>query len=237
MQGQGRIAGAILDLDGTMVHTAPDFHEAVNAMRAEFGLPPLTVETIIGFVGKGAEFLVRNCSDAEREGRPLPDFNLAMDRFFQHYAAVNGQHALVYPGVAEGLSAMRRQALRLACVTNKPSAFARDLLRLTKLDSHFDFIFGGDAFSRKKPDPLPLQEACASLGLKPQQVLVIGDSCNDAAAARAAGCPVLLVPYGYNHGHAVDQVDCDGIVQTLLEAADAAATWQGSNHPQQHDSR
>ena len=80
-------------------------------------------------------------------------------------------------------------------------------------------IYGGDAFARKKPDPLPLLEACKALQLHPRQVLAIGDSSNDALAARAAGCPVLTVPYGYNHGEAIQNIQSDGIVESLLLAA------------------
>jgi phosphoglycolate phosphatase len=234
---QGRISAVILDLDGTLVHTAPDFHVAINAMRAEFGMAPLSVETISGLIGKGAEFLVRNSLEIEAGGAPAPEACDAMDAFFRNYSAVNGQHASLYPEVTEGLRAMRDHGLRLACVTNKPSGFAMDLLRMKRLDSYFEFVFGGDAFARKKPDPLPLQEACTRFGLPQNRVLVIGDSSNDATAARAAGCPVLLVPYGYNHGHAAAETDCDGVVNTLLQAAHVAAAWQGPIDSKKHVSR
>ncbi|MBC7470833.1 MAG: HAD-IA family hydrolase, partial [Ramlibacter sp.] len=81
----------------------------------------------------------------------------------------------------------------------------------------FSVVFGGDAFERKKPDPLPLRKTCEALPSLPAQTLMIGDSSNDAAAARAAGCPVLLVTYGYNHGEPVRAVDADGFVDSLAE--------------------
>ena len=94
---------------------------------------------------------------------------------------------------------------------------ARQLLRLKGLDGFFSEVFGGDSFSRKKPDPLPLLKTCEALGSAPARTLMIGDSSNDARAARAAGCPVLLVTYGYNHGEPVREVDADGFVDSLAE--------------------
>ena len=124
---------------------------------------------------------------------------------------------MVFPGAEDGLRALRRRGLALACLTNKPTAFARALLQAKGLDGFFSHVFGGDAFERKKPDPLPLRKTCEALGTAPARTLMIGDSSNDAQAARAAGCPVLLVTYGYNHGEPVRAVDADGFVDSLAE--------------------
>ena len=114
---------------------------------------------------------------------------------------------------------MQDIGLRLACVTNKPIAFALPLLEKTGLREFFELVYGGDSFSQKKPDPMPFLEVCRKFNLKPAQIVAIGDSSNDAQAARAAGCRVLSVPYGYNHGVPIQDVDSDGIVPTLLSAA------------------
>ena len=94
----------------------------------------------------------------------------------------------------------------LACLTNKPLAFAQGLLKAKGLDVYFEHVFGGDSFARKKPDPLPLLQTCQALGTLPQNTLMVGDSSNDAQAAHAAGCPVVLVTYGYNHGEPIRAV-------------------------------
>jgi phosphoglycolate phosphatase len=219
--GAGRIRAAIVDLDGTMLDTIPDFDVALNRMRADLGLAaPVSRAQIALLVGKGSENLVRSVlaidfgpAEVERH------FGAAMAAYQRHYLDINGDHSTVYPGVAAGLQAMRADGLRLACVTNKPLAFAEPLLERKGLRPYFELLFGGDSFARKKPDPLPLCATCAALGLAPAEVVAIGDSSNDARAARAAGCPVLAVPYGYNHGHAIHETDSDGIVDTLLEAA------------------
>jgi phosphoglycolate phosphatase len=82
-------------------------------------------------------------------------------------------------------------------------------------------VTGGDRFVRLKPDPLPLLETCAALGSPPTQTLMIGDSVNDSRAARAAGCPVALVTYGYNHGQPVRSVDADAYVDSIADLARA----------------
>ena len=145
----------------------------------------------------------------------------------RHYAAINGQFSAVYPGAVEGLQALRAAGLKLACVTNKPLAFAQQLLKAKGLDGYFTVIFGGDSFARKKPDPLPLLKTCEALGSLPSQTLMVGDSSNDALAARAALCPVVLVTYGYNHGEPIRGVDANGFVGSL---ADLASWGQSKFH-------
>jgi phosphoglycolate phosphatase len=216
------IRAAIIDLDGTMLHTAPDFHVAVNRMRADLELAPLDMESITDFVGKGTENLMRRVLAVDF----APDqvearFAAALESYQKHYLAINGDYVTVYPGVTEGLQALRIKGLRLACVTNKPIAFAAPLLAKTGLDGFFEVVYGGDSLPKKKPDPYPLLKVCEDFGLPPRQVVAIGDSSNDAQAARAAGCKVLTVPYGYNHGQSIQEVDSDGIVSTLLDAAHA----------------
>ncbi len=214
------VRAAIVDLDGTMVHTAPDFQVAINRMRADLGLAPLTVETIIEFVGKGSENLMRrvlavNFGADEVERR----FEQALASYQRHYLDINGDYSSVYEGVHEGLAAMKTQGIRLACVTNKPIAFARPLLEKTGLAGYFELVYGGDSLPKKKPDPLPMLTVCRDFALEPSEVVAIGDSSNDAEAARAAGCKSLTVPYGYNHGKPVQSIDSDGIVATLFDAA------------------
>ncbi len=207
---------AIIDLDGTMVDTLGDFAEVLRRMLLDFHLPPVATAQIERMVGKGTEHLVQSVL---HHLLPLAEaqalFSRALASYQQHYPAVNGQFSSVYPGVVEGLQALRALGLPLACLTNKPTAFALPLLRAKGLDGFFTYVFGGDAFEKKKPDPLPLHKTCQALGTAPARTLVVGDSSNDAQAARAAGCPVVLVTYGYNHGQPVRQVDADGWVDSL----------------------
>lgn len=206
---------AIVDLDGTMVDTVGDFEAALRGALADLGLPPVSRSFISRTVGKGSEYLLA-CSLQEVGGDAALQ-EQAWARYQHHYLAINGRHSQVYPGVAEGLAVLRARGLRLACLTNKPNAFARPLLQQKGLSDFFDHAFGGDAFARKKPDPLPLLETCKALGSVPARTLMIGDSRNDCEAARGAGCPVVLVSYGYNHGEPAASAKPDAVVDSLAE--------------------
>ena len=218
--GAASIQAAIVDLDGTMLDTVPDFEAALNGMRADLGLGPITQAVIKPLVGKGSEKLVRDALlldwDAARVEAAHEE---AMAGYQRHYLAINGQRSTLFDGVLEGLQAMRDLGLRLVCVTNKPVAFTLPLLDQKGLAPYFEQVFGGDSFAKKKPDPMPMLGACAALDLPPGRVVAIGDSSNDAESARGAGCFVLTVPYGYNHGRPVQEIQSDGIVDSLLEAA------------------
>ncbi len=209
------VDAAIVDLDGTMVDTLGDFAEALNRMLAELALPPIAASAIEPMVGKGSEHLIQTV--LAHVGAPAAHYEAAWASYQRYYAMVNGHYSRVFAGVPEGLRALRAQGLKLACLTNKPTAFALVLLKAKGLDGFFSEVFGGDAFPRKKPDPLPLIKTCEALGTVPARTLMLGDSSNDAQAARAAGCPVLLVTYGYNHGQPVRAVDADGYLDSLAE--------------------
>jgi phosphoglycolate phosphatase len=205
------IQAVIVDLDGTMVDTLGDFEVALNRMLADFSLPAVDRRFIEATVGKGSEHLIRSTLDFVQK-RHVAGINtaqsaidsVAYDAAWQsyqsHYLACNGQESEVYPGVREGLLELQSRGLKMACLTNKPLAFAKPLLKAKGLDGFFSHVFGGDSFERKKPDPLPLLKTCEALGTKPEHTLMIGDSSNDALAAHAALCPVVLMTYGYNHG-------------------------------------
>jgi phosphoglycolate phosphatase len=204
---------AIVDLDGTMVDTLGDFERALAGALAETGLPPVPRAFIERTVGKGSRHLLTRV--LEHLGQDPAGVADLWPRYQRHYLAVNGQASAVYPGVVEGLQRLRAAGLPLACLTNKPGDFARPLLAAKGLDGFFRHVFGGDAFARTKPDPLPLIETCRALGTAPARTLMVGDSANDAQAARAAGCPVVLVTYGYNHGQPVAAAGADALVDRL----------------------
>ena len=206
---------AIVDLDGTMVDTLGDFVMVLNRVLIDLALAPVVRGFVEQTIGKGSEHLLR--STLAHLGADPGLYGKAWALYQGHYGEINGRHADVYPGVVEGLKALKTRGLLLACLTNKPTVFAHELLRQKGLADFFGVVFGGDAFERKKPDPLPLLKTCEALGTFPAHTLMIGDSSNDAQAARAAGCPVVLVSYGYNHGEPVDAVDADGVVDRLDE--------------------
>ena len=218
-----RYDAVIIDLDGTMVDTLGDFAEALNRMLGDLELPPIAAQHIERMVGKGSEHLLRSVLHHVLELMNKAPTAIEIEALYahawpsyqRHYLAINGHYARVYPGVEAGLQALRHAGLRLACLTNKPTSFALPLLRAKGLEGYFEQVFGGDSFDKKKPDPLPLLKTCEALQTAPARTLMVGDSSNDAQAARAAGCPVVLVTYGYNHGLPAQAVDADGYVDSL----------------------
>ena len=239
----GRFDALMIDLDGTMVDTLGDFVAALNLTleelpwhpqeRALAGLP-LTSAAVEPMVGKGSEHLIQSAlmhvlrlsaeapasgtsSAAQIRVRADALYAPAWASYQRHYLAVNGLHASLYSGVVQSVQQWHAQGLPMACLTNKPLAFAQQLLKIKGLDAYFSQVFGGDSFERKKPDPMPLLKTCEALSSAPARTLMLGDSSNDARAARAAGCPVVLVTYGYNHGQPIRAVDADGFVDSFAE--------------------
>jgi phosphoglycolate phosphatase len=218
-----QVRSAIVDLDGTMVDTLGDFVVALNATLADLGLPAVDRSFVAETIGRGSEHLLRTTLSSVGADAAL--YGRAWDRYQQHYRSINGEYANVFDGVVEGLDWLSARGVALACLTNKPTAFAQELLARKGLARHFRLVWGGDAFERRKPDPLPLLKACEALNTPPHATLMVGDSSNDARAARAAGCPVVLVTYGYNHGRPVHEVDADAFVDRLDALAQTAFDW------------
>jgi phosphoglycolate phosphatase len=213
------VRSVTIDLDGTLLDTVPDLHAAANATLAELGLSACSEDHIRRSVGRGIPHLI---------GCFLPSGNAALleratEIFRHHYAAINGRSAKPYPGVIAGLEQFRRRGFRMAVITNKSAAFTEPLLVSSGLAKYFEFAISGDTLAEKKPHPQPLLHACERMDSAPAWNLHIGDSRHDAACARAAGSPVFLVPYGYNEGEDVRNLDCDAIVASLDQAGDLIA--------------
>jgi phosphoglycolate phosphatase len=215
-----RVRAVAIDLDGTMLDTVEDLCAAVNGMLAELALPHLDLELVRTFVGKGLANLVERSLRAALRGDPEPELlRRAMPVYEANYDRVNGDTTTIYPGVREGLEALTRAGLPLACITNKASRFTGPLLQRVGFARYFSVVVCGDTLPQRKPDPAPLAHAARSMQVEPAEMLMVGDSINDAQAARAAGCPVFCVTYGYNEGHDVRTLDVDAIVPSLTDAA------------------
>jgi len=213
------VKAALIDLDGTLLDTAPDLAAAANATLRELGLPEIAPAAVGDYVGKGIAHLMKKSLEAALGRAPEPAlFERAQSVFAGHYERVNGAAARPFPGVVEGLEAMRAHALKLACVTNKVARFTQPLLAKTRLHCYFDAVVTSDIAGARKPDPAVFLYACRALGVAPFEAGVIGDSDNDGEAARAAGCRFLLVPYGYREGKPIGEVKNDGVVDSLLDA-------------------
>ncbi|SDW35708.1 phosphoglycolate phosphatase [Nitrosomonas communis] len=214
-----QIKAVVIDLDGTLLDTAMDLASAANKMLTELGKPELPVATIQSFIGKGIQRLVKRSLTNSLDEEPDPElFNKALPIYQRNYHENLYTHTRPFPEVVEGLDTLKKDGFKLACITNKAEAFTLPLLRATNLLHYFEIVLSGDTLPKKKPDPLPLLHACQHFQIKPYELLLIGDSLNDAMAARAAGCHIFCVPYGYNEGRDVHELNCDAVVSSLLEA-------------------
>jgi phosphoglycolate phosphatase len=215
------VSAVLFDLDGTLLDTVPDLYAAVSAMLRDLGRPELPIDAIRSYVGRGIANLVkRSLAGSLEVADDSPPPADALDSFRRHYARENGRQTQAYPGVVAGLEALKAKGVPMAVITNKASAFTLPLLELTGLAGYFDVVVSGDLLPRPKPDPMALVWACGRLGVSPADTLFIGDSVNDFLAARAASCRVFLLPYGYNEGRDVQELDCDAIVPTIDYAAE-----------------
>ena len=209
------------DLDGTLLDTIPDLAAAANAMLTDLGTAPPSGGG--GHVcGKGGRPADRTHAGGGRGARCHRHAGLRRGARALPRQLSPGQWpgARLYPGVLEGLQKLQAQGLPMAVVTNKPFAYIEPLLVQFGLAPFFAFSIGGDSLPVRKPDPGQLLEACRRLTLTPADVLMVGDSLNDTQAARAAGMPVVILPYGYNEGRPLDSVDADAVIQTIDQLAD-----------------
>jgi phosphoglycolate phosphatase len=182
-------------------------------MREHFGMPPLRHARIREHVGDGIASLVHRAITDERDTpAPHDQWEQGYRFFVQYYREHLTVQTTVYPGVTTGLGLLKALHLPLAVVTNKSERLAQPLLQELSLADDFALIIGGDTLAEKKPSALPLLHVCQSFGVQPGELLMVGDSANDALAARHAGCPVALMRYGYAD---VDSIDADLTLDSL----------------------
>lgn len=214
-------ASAILfDLDGTLIDTSGDIAAALDALLAERGRTALGESVARGLVGDGARVLIHKGWRAAGAPTPSPaELDALTARWFTIYEADIARMSRPYPGVVETLSTLRARGKKLAVVTNKADRPAVKLLAALKLDGFFDAVVGGDVPFRK-PDPRHVRVGLAALGVAAPDALFVGDSPNDARAARAAGLRFLAVPYGYAHGP-VEALGADRTLASFGELQEA----------------
>ncbi|MFI4868404.1 MAG: phosphoglycolate phosphatase [Steroidobacterales bacterium] len=210
----------LFDLDGTLLDTVDAITAGLNEALAERRLASLPATEVREMIGRGGPILIERA--LARLGVSIDDAGQAalLQRYFVHYERIEASDergAGAYPGAARALSDLHRLGLRLAVVTNKQQRFAAGLLRRLGWSEWIAVVIGGDTCERRKPDPQPLRLACNAMQVEATQALMVGDSLNDVLAARAAGLPIVCVPYGYNEGADPRQLPCDAFVETLAE--------------------
>lgn len=213
-----QVAAIVIDLDGTLLHTAPQLSEAANRMLRDMEYAPVSQELLASYIGNGISWLVKRALTGDMHATPdAALYDHALPIFEKHYTELL-LDSKVFDGVIEGLDAMQAAGYRLGCITNKVERYTTPLLAGIGLAKYFEIVLAGDTLPEKKPHPMPLLHAAKFFGVPIENLLLIGDSLNDAVAARAAGCPIFCVPYGYNHGEPVETLDLDAVIANLPAA-------------------
>jgi phosphoglycolate phosphatase len=212
-----QVDALFFDLDGTLVDSVPDLAVAINQMLDTLGLPTRSEAQVRTWVGNGMDNLIRRAlvgdMDASQADPAL--FNRARPLYKAAYATHLSAYSCLYPGVREGLVALREAGFAMACVTNKAAEFAEPLLERLDISPFFATVVGGECTAHPKPAPDALWLCAERLGVPIARGLMIGDSLNDVGAARNAGCPVVCVPYGYNHGHDIRDARPDAVIDSI----------------------
>ena len=215
-----KVSAVMIDLDGTLLHTAPEIAAAANLMLADLGMASLPYRQVESYIGEGAIVLIKRCLTGQINIEPDSAlFEQAEPLFFAHYAK-NAAESKPYDGVMDGLQAIQNKGFRLACVTNKPEEFTLPLLQKSGLADFFELVVSGDTLHKKKPDPIQLQYICAKFDVPEYEAMLVGDSATDIVAAHAAGCFIVTVPYGYNQGKPIDVSQVDATINDLTELVD-----------------
>lgn len=204
----------VFDLDGTLIDSAPDLAAAANAMLMDFGCAPLAVAQVRQMIGDGVAMLVTRALAARRCEPPDPA--RALQAFMRHYESGATSLTSAFPGAIDTLRTLRAAAIPLAVCTNKPARLSAHVLEGLGLAQYFARVIGGDSLPFRKPDPRVLLSLVEAFDVRPDRSLLVGDSEVDAATARAAGVPFVLMKHGYRRGPAED-IPCLAALESFGE--------------------
>ncbi len=207
---------ALFDLDGTLIDSAIGIAEAVNRTLEAQGHARADEATVLGWIGEGARILLHRA--LQHAGADVPDgpeFDVVFAALMQHYAASLPLQARAYPGAEDTLRGLRAQGVKVALCTNKPGRFIEPLFDALGWHALFDAVVGGDTLDEPKPSALPLWHLAERFGLPVEDCVMVGDSHTDAAAAKAAGMPLVLVDYGYHRGFDLPSAGARAVIGDL----------------------
>jgi phosphoglycolate phosphatase len=212
-----RPSALVFDLDGTLVDSRRDITTAVNRTRGGYGLPPLNLEQVVTMVGEGARVLIERAMGPEL---PPDLIDEALPVYLGHYREVCLDQTRPYPGIEEMLESLAA-AYPMALLSNKGEELSRIVLRGLGLARWFREILGGDSLPTRKPDPSGLRLLAERLGVSPHSLLMVGDTRIDAETARNAGCPFVLVEWGFPRPPGIESLRADLRVERAEELVGA----------------
>ena len=212
------ISTLAFDLDGTLVDSAPDLALAVNKSLVALGARSLPEKRVVSMVGDGIDALLERALRASLARAPaVEEVRDCLQLVVAKYGECVVDRSALYPGVREALEALVEQGKRVCCVTNKFAHLSLPLLATLRIDTYFTHILCAETPAQRKPSPVLLQEICCREGIAAASLLMVGDSREDIAAARSAGCRVASVTYGYNSVQSLATGKPDWTIDSLLD--------------------
>ena len=210
----------LFDLDGTLIDSASDLTVAVDRMLSALSLPKAGFERVSSWIGNGAQKLIERAltfavSESSASGSSKDLYLEARSIFDRVYSECCARATGLYPGAEELLLWCREVDLPLALITNKPEQFTHQILSSLSLAQYFQVVVGGDTLEERKPSSLPLTFSANQLGVDLDDCWMVGDSRSDVVAGRSAGCSVIGMTYGYNHGRSVAEENPDFVCDSL----------------------
>lgn len=188
------VRAVLFDLDGTLVDTAPDLGDTINAMLARRGRQALAQTAIRARASHGSQALIRLAFGVAEDDSVFPELRR---EFLEHYSAHLADRSRLFSGMEQLLAKLEDHAIAWGVVTNKPTCYTEPLLERLGLLKRAACVVSGDTCARSKPDPEPMWHACRMIGLAPERCLYVGDAERDIEAARAAHMPAIVALYGY----------------------------------------
>lgn len=191
-----QVRGLVFDLDGTLIHSAPDILHSIRVTLEQAGFGTLPEDYFPDNLHSTSMGILRDIM-LDMGWKVPDDFSSLRAEYLANYRALGHRNTQLYPDVAEFLHACQEAGFSLAICTNKVRDLAMSALERVGLDGAFNFVSGADTWAEAKPSPLPLLETIRMLDLTPEQCLYFGDTSTDAACAQAARVPFLLHEAGY----------------------------------------
>lgn len=210
------------DLDGTLINTLPDLTLVVNSMFLEHGLPTVTQEKVLSWVGKGADIFFQNAVNYTGklfDATQLTSMRASFDKFYATYVC---EESTLYPNVKETLEALKAKGFTLVVITNKPTYLVEPVLSAFGIYSLFSETLGGQSLPKIKPNPDPMWFICEKFGIQPSEFLFVGDSENDVIASTRAGCDVVGLTYGYNYNVPIEQANPTFVTSNFADVLEIA---------------
>ncbi len=207
------IKGVLFDLDGTLIDSKKDIAAAANAARIHFGMTPLPLETILGYIGWGIEHLNRQAMESDDPAKLAKGLEVLKSHYRDHCV----DQTIVFPGTRELLENLKSRGFKIGLVSNKPHEFTLMTLEKLGLRPFFQVALGEGTLAHKKPHPEPLLTALHQMGVHPEEAVMIGDSTVDVEAARAAGMRVGIVSHGFVPREYLAAANPDWLVDSLAD--------------------